>query len=280
MYIGAMRIAIQGVPGSYHHIAAMHFFGNGIEVLGCTTFAEVFDALADKRVDQAIVAIENSTAGSVHPVYDLLLGHPFAIIGEVYEPIHHCLIGLPGTDKSKITKVYSHAMALPQCADYLDAVLPQAERVEYADTAASVDFVKQQHDPQLVAIASSLAAELHGLPVLQADIENHRNNATRFLVLAREQQQVAGANKSSLVLETPNKPGALWQALGIFAAAGANLTKLESRPIPHEPWHYQFLVDVEAAGIKLHKTVQQLESAGCRVRILGEYRAQKSDTHA
>lgn len=279
MYIGAMRIAIQGEPGSYHHIAAMHFFGNDIAVQGCTTFAEVFDVLADKRADKAIVAIENSTAGSVHPVYDLLLSHPFVITGEVYEPIHHCLIGLPDTDKSKITKVYSHAMALPQCTDYLDTVLPQAERIEYTDTAASVALVKQLHNPQLVAIASSLAAELHGLPVLQADVENHQNNATRFLVLNPESQQVTDANKSSLVLETPNKPGALWHALGIFAAADANLTKLESRPIPHEPWHYQFLIDVEVAGKKLHGTVQKLESAGCHVRILGEYRAQKSDAN-
>ena len=270
-----MRIAIQGDAGSYHHIAAMHYFGNDIELVCCKTFAEVFAALSDKRADKAIVAAENSTAGSVHAVYDLLLRHQFVIIGEVYESIHHCLIGLPDAPLKHITKVYSHPMALPQCATFLDKQLPDAERIEYSDTAASVAYIKQVNDPRAAAIASALAAELNNLPVLQANIENHQNNATRFLVLDTKPTQSANANKSSLVLETPNQPGALWHALGVFAEADANLTKLESRPIPHEPWHYQFLIDVERAGDSLVDVVQKLESRGCTVRLLGAYIASK-----
>lgn len=270
-----MRIAIQGETGSYHHIAAMHHFGKDIELVCCKTFADVFAALSDARADKAIVAAENSTAGSVHTVYDLLLHHQFAIIGEVYESIHHCLIGLPHTKLKHIAKVYSHPMALPQCSEFLDAHLPDAERIEYSDTAASVVYIKQVNDPQAAAIASSLAAELNGLPVLHANVENHQNNTTRFLVLDTKAVAVAHANKSSLVLETPNQPGALWHALGVFAAADANLTKLESRPIPHEPWHYQFLIDVERAGTSLDDVVQKLESMGCSVRLLGAYVAGK-----
>lgn len=270
-----MRTAIQGDAGSYHHIAAMHYFDVDIELVCCKTFADVFAALSDRRADKAIVAAENSTAGSVHTVYDLLLEHQFAIIGEVYESIHHCLIGLPGAEMKHIEKVYSHPMALPQCTAFLAENLPDAERVEYSDTAASVAFIKQANDPRIAAIASSLAAKLNGLPVLQANIENHQSNSTRFLVLDTTPAEDAKANKSSLVLETPNKPGALWHALGVFAAADANLTKLESRPIPHEPWHYQFLIDVEQAGDSLDNVIQKLESMGCSVRVLGEYVASK-----
>jgi len=270
-----MRIAIQGEAGSYHHIATMHHFGKDIELVCCKTFAEVFAALSDNRADKAIVAAENSTAGSVHAVYDLLLKHQFAIIGEIYESIHHCLIGLPSAKLNQITKVYSHPMALPQCSEFLDAHLPDAERVEYVDTAASAAFIKEANDPKQAAIASALAAELNNLPVLQANVENHQNNTTRFLVLDAKPTAVTKANKSSLVLETPNQPGALWHALGIFAAADANLTKLESRPIPHEPWHYQFLIDVERAGNSLDDVVQKLEALGCSVRLLGAYVASK-----
>jgi prephenate dehydratase len=266
-----MRIAIQGVAGSYHHIAAMNYFGENVQLLCCKTFPEVFEALSSKHADIAVVAAENSTAGSVHPVYDLLLQYQFAITGEVYESIHHCLIGQPNTELKQVTKVYSHSMALPQCTDFLDKQLPHAERIEYSDTAASVALIKQMNDPHAAAIASSLAAEIHGLPVLQANIENHQNNATRFLVLDINPAANTKANKSSLVLETPHQPGALWHALGVFASADANLAKLESRPIPHEPWHYQFLLDVELAGESLNDILQKLKSMGCSVRMLGSY---------
>lgn len=268
-----MRIAIQGEPGSYHHMAAVRYFGKDITLVCCKTFADVFDALGNQQADEALVAIENSTAGSVHAVYDLLLKHHFSVTGEVYEPIHHCLIGLPNANVTQITRIYSHYMALPQCSAYLDKYLPKAERIEFSDTAASVTFIRETNDPQAAAIASSLAAELNKLPVLQPNIENNHNNTTRFLVLSPHHDVDAKANKASLVLETPHSSGALWHALGVFAQAKSNLTKLESRPIPSEPWHYQFFIDIETAGTPLHTAIKDLETLGCSVRILGEYRA-------
>lgn len=271
-----MRIAIQGEQGSYHHIAARAYFGDSIELLCCKTFADTFSALQQKNADKALVAVENSIAGTVHPSYDLLLTHSFFITGEIYEHIHHCLIGLPDSKESQITRVYSHPMALPQCSNYLDDHLPDAERIEYIDTAAAVTHIEELGDSHYAAIASDLAAKIHKLPVLKANIENYQNNVTRFLVLERDFETPAESDKASIVLETAHQPSALYNALGVFAGAGINLTKLESRPIAHEPWHYQFLIDIEMTKEKLNTCTRQLELQGCTVRVLGEYRAAKT----
>jgi prephenate dehydratase len=268
-----MRVAIQGERGSYHHIAAENYFGSDIELICCESFAAVFDALGSGAADTAVVAVENSTAGSVHPVYDLLLRHDFFITGEVYEPIHHCLVALPGTEIIDIERVYSHPMALPQCADFLDENLPHAERIEFSDTAASAKHIKQTNDKHAAAIASSLAAKLENLQILRSNVEDYHHNVTRFLVLSPSHKVAPGANKSSFVLETPHKPGALVSALKVLADADINLTKLESRPIPSEPWRYQFLIDVETGGGKLHESAEKLKALGCAVRILGEYKS-------
>jgi prephenate dehydratase len=275
-----MRVAIQGVKGSFHHVAAESHFGGDIELVCCDSFAAVFDALAKRKADTGVVAAENSIAGTVHPVYDLLLAHDFSVIGEVYENIHHCLIGLPGTKIESVTRVYSHPMALPQCSDFLDDYIPNAARIEFSDTAASVAFVKKSGDTHSVAIAGSLAAKLNNLPVLHANIENYQNNVTRFLVLGHEHSGDKDANKASLVLETPHEPGALVSALSVFAKANINLTKLESRPIPSEPWRYQFLIDVDAASESLHAALAQLKDLRCTVRILGEYVASNKELMA
>lgn len=268
-----MRVAIQGVEGSYHHIAAESYFGRGTELVCCDSFSAVFKALKKNQADIAVVSAENSIAGTVHPVYDLLIKDNFYVTGEVYEQIHHCLIGLPGTNIKYITKVFSHPMALPQCDEFLSKYLPEADRIEFNDTAASVTHIKDLDDVANAAIASTLAAKINKLSILKENIEDYPNNVTRFLVLSRDHRALKNANKTSCVLETPHKPGALWHALGVLADAQINLTKLESRPIPDKPWRYQFLIDVEAAGLNLHKVVKQLEKLGCNVRILGEYLA-------
>lgn len=266
-----MRVAIQGQLGSYHQMAAESYFGKGIEVVCCGTFADVFETLAKHKADMAVIASENSIAGTAHPVYDLLLAHDFFIVGEVYVHIHHCLIGLPGTKRKQITRVYSQAIALPQCSDFLDKNLPDAERIEYHDTAASVTHIKKLADPAFAAIAGARAADLNGLPVLAANIENFDNNVTRFLVLAAGQPKPTATNKTSIVLETAHTPGALWNALGVFADAAVNLTKLESRPVAHTPWRYQFLIDIEATPAQLASCIKQLKAQACTVRNLGQY---------
>jgi prephenate dehydratase len=173
----------------------------------------------------------------------LLLAHKYFIVGELAVPIEQCLITLPGVRLKDITHIHSHPVALSQCSDYLDEYLPTAKRVEDYDTAASVSFIKEQNHNYRAAIASRVAAEMHGLPIIASGIQNHDTNMTRFLVLERVANNKP-ANKVSLVLQTSHNPGALYKALGVFHKANANLTKLQSRPVPGKVWRYMFYVDV------------------------------------
>ncbi len=270
-----MKIAIQGQDGSYHDIATGQFFGDSAERVSCDSFADVFKAVAEGRVEAGVCALENSLYGSINDVYDLLVKYDFWIDGEVYLPIRHQLIGLPGAVLSDIREIHSQAPALGQCEDYLDTHLANAQRVEQHDTAASVALVKSWGDPAKAAIASQRAAELHGLSILAADIEDHHENYTRFIVLYAKEpaNSTDSADKTSLILTTSNKVGALHQALGAFADNNINLTKLQSRPIAGERWKYMFYVDIES-GLHDNSTVsalKKLEAQDCTVRILGSY---------
>jgi len=268
-----MRIVLQGELGSFHHLAAGHWYKNDNEYLAAESFAEVFEVLAAGQADQAVVAIENSSFGSINEVYDLLSKYGYPTIGELNERIHQQLIALPGTKLSDITEVVSHPVALAQCANFLKRRLPNAERVEYHDTAAAVEYVKNTGNPKFAAIGSSSAAETAELQILEANIENDRQNYTRFLIVSPGGKAPADANKASLVLQTSHGVGALHQALGCFANEGISLTKLQSRPLTGKIWKYQFYVDVEAAGQKLHHAIGQLQKQKCKVKVLGEYRA-------
>lgn len=266
-----MIIAIQGAPGSFHHIAAHHWYGDAHNYLPADSFAAVFNALASHKADVAVVAVENSLYGSITEVYDLLLRHNYPIVGEVTEHIHQNLIGSNGTKLSDIGHVYSHPVALAQCAAFLDSELAQAEIIEYHDTAAAVEHIKALGDRHVAAIASTLAAEMHGMDILRPSIQDERSNFTRFLVIEPNAKPPAKTDKASLVLTTAHAPGALNQALGVFAGLESNLTKLESRPIRGKVWQYQFYLDVSITPDKLEEAVGTLESQGCTVRNLGMY---------
>lgn len=268
-----MRVAIQGESGSFHHLAGRHWYGDDFEFIACPTFPAVFNALGSGKANQAVVAIENSLYGSINAVYDLISQHHYMIIGELSERIHQHLMGFPGVTAQDVKTVLSHPVALEQCSDFLDKHLPQATRTEYYDTAAAAQFVKKRGDARVVAIASNLAAELSGLSVLQPNVENDPKNYTRFVVIAPEGKPPKDADKASLVLQTSHKPGALYKALSVFADAGINLTKLQSRPIAGKVWRYLFYIDVEAAGQPLHKIIAKLKEQGCKANLLGEYKA-------
>lgn len=269
-----MRVAIQGELGSFHHSAALRWYGDDIEIVACETFKAVFDAIKHQTAETAIVAIENSLYGSINEVYDLLLKYKIPIVGEIPERIHQCLIALNETAKlEKITHVYSHPVALAQCSDYLDKHLPNAERIENHDTAASVELIKKLGDTSAAAIAGPLAASLHDCPILQANIENHDTNYTRFLVLDPNNSAPNTANKASLVLKTNHQPGALHKALGVFADTGINLTKLQSRPIPGKVWRYMFYIDIEADKESIDQAIISLQGQGCEITFLGAYQA-------
>ncbi len=267
-----IRVAIQGQTASFHHIAARHFFGDELEIVSCETFPATFKAL--QTTDYAVIAIENSLFGSINKVYDLLLKEQCWIIGEVYLRIEQCLIGMPGANINAIAEVYSQLEALAQCEEYLDNALPEAKRIEYHDTAASVADVKAWGDPTKAAIASRAAAELHGMEILAAEIETNKQNYTRFVVVQKQHETIADAAKTSLVLQTNSdtKPGALHQALGVFAKRSMNMTMLHSRPIIGKAWHYMFYIDLEIPNNDSFKEVEQeLSELGCSITVLGSY---------
>jgi prephenate dehydratase len=266
-----MRVAIQGEAGSFHHQVAKQWFGNDVSIVPGETFGEVFATLARFEADMVVTAVENSLYGSINEVLDLLESYQFAVVGEVFLRVGQQLIGLPGADLKNITKIYSHPVALAQCEQFLESNLPHAERIEHHDTAASVEFVKKLGDSHAAAIAGETAATLHGLPVLARDIEDNKANYTRFLVLSPRAERVTGANKASLVITTDHAPGALGRVLAAFAGRGANLTKLQSRPIIGEPWKYRFYLDVETSPQILADTLAEIKKEGVETTVLGTY---------
>ena len=269
------RVAIQGQQASFHDIAARRFLGTHIKIVNCETFESTFAALATGQADKIVVALENSLFGSINQTYDLLLKYKFWIAGEVYLHIKQCLIGLPSAQLSEIREVYSQLPALAQCETFLDTKLPHAKRIEQHDTAASVAAVKEWNNPHKAAIASVEAAELYGLKVLAQEIETYKHNYTRFVLLEKSPRVIKNANKTSLVLTTDHKPGALYNALGIFADKQMNLTKLQSRPIMGKAWHYMFYIDVSSAAETddFKQAQQKLKKQGCHITILGSYAA-------
>lgn len=272
-----MRVAIQGTAGSFHHQAVKAWFaGNEFSLVPAETFTKAFSLLENGEADVAVLAVENSIHGSLTETLDLIEQHRYPITGELYLRIHQQLIGLRGAPLSKIKYVYSQPVALAQCSNYLAEKLPSATPVDYHDTTASVAYVKQQNDPTIAAVAGIDAAKEYGLFLLAKDIEDNKENFTRFLVIDPSGKVPSRANKSSFVLTTTHLPGSLAHVLTIFARAGVNLTKLQSRPIVGDAWKYRFYIDLEAAGPKLHELLGEVRQTGATVTALGEYASGKT----
>lgn len=269
-----IKVSIQGEQASFHDIAAKQFFGDKYQPIFCDRFAKTIAALKNQTTDYALCAIENSLHGSINEVYDLILRNDCFIVGEVYLRINQCLIGLPGASAETITAVYSHPVAIAQCEEFLNEHLPNADRHEYHDTAASVEMLLKLKDTSVAAIASKEAAELYGAEVLAPSIETNKENYTRFVVLSRSHKEpIPNPTKSSLIIETSHEPGALHKALGTFAKRSINLTKLQSRPIIGRAWHYIFYIDIEADinSPSCIDALAELTDQGCEVRVLGSY---------
>ena len=268
------RVAFQGERGAFSEEAALRLLGPAIVVVPCPTFEALFAAIDENRADVLLAPIENSLAGSVHRSFDLLLESKLEITGEVIHPIAHYLIGVPGAALGKITSVESHPVALAQCEQFFRAH-PEIKRIATEDTAGSVRAIMQAGEAGRAAIAGRRAAEIYGAVILREHIEDHRENYTRFLLLAPAPQPDARANKLSLVLELSHQPGSLHHALGIFSRRGINLTKIESRPIPGRPWQYRFYLDLQAslAATETQAALEELKTCTEAVRVLGCYPA-------
>lgn len=265
-------VAIQGFRGSFHEVAARQYFGQNTALSFCATFGEVVAQVADGRAEAALMAMENSLAGSILPNYLLLERYPLTITGEVYLPIDQHLLVLPGTTLADVRAVHSHPMALRQCGDFLSQYAWQL--VETEDTGLSAQHLAERHTPGVAVIAGAQAAEAFGLEILAPAINDDPNNYTRFLVLERaaEAAPVAQPDKASLYFYTAHAPGQLAQALTLIASHGLNLSKLQSCPRPSQPWHYGFHADVEfAAPAQLAALLAELPAVTEELRVLGAY---------
>jgi prephenate dehydratase len=264
-------VAIQGEAGSFSHDAALEVVGREIRLLPSPSFDALFGAVSNAQADRGVVPIENSLAGSIHENYDRLSASSLSIVGETQLRIRHCLVGLPGARADDVRRVLSHPVALAQCRGFFSAH-PGIAAVAAYDTAGSVITIVREGDRQQAAIASQLAATLHGGQVLLADLEDDPQNYTRFLVLAREAGPQETATKTSVVFLLENAPGALHRALGAFASRGVDLSKIESRPLRGRPWEYAFYLDVlgdprGAAG----QAIEELRRSARELRVLGSY---------
>jgi prephenate dehydratase len=234
----------------------------------------LFRAVETGQAASGIVPIENTLAGSVHENYDLLSVHDLHVVSETELRIRHCLIAPPRTTLPTIRRVASHPVALAQCRRFF-LQHPDVVPVPAYDTAGSVRDVMAGRAEADAAIASKLAAELYGADVLVEGLEDHAENYTRFLVVAREpaRPEPAKANKTSLILALGNTPGTLYRALGVFATQGLNLSKIESRPLPGRPWEYLFYVDVVDSGQGIAAALEELRAFTSTIRVLGTYPA-------
>ncbi len=268
------RIVIQGVAGAFHEIAARNFFGSDIELVPALSFEALFQALNKPDVaDAAILAIENSIAGSILGNYRLLLEHDMTIVGEMYLRIQQNLVALPGVSLSDVREVHSHPMALAQCATFFRQY-PHIRLVESADTAESAAQIQRTQNRNIAAIASLLAAERYGLAVLAEGIETVTENYTRFLAIYRRKDamSVANADKASISFTLKHETGSLARVLSLLADAGVNLTKIQSVPIVGRPWEYHFLLDFVAEKTSIKFIINQLYEVLDKMRVLGMYK--------
>ena len=268
-----MNVAIQGFQGSFHEVAARQYFGAAPALNFCATFGEVVAQVADGRADAALMAMENSLAGSILPNYLLLERNNLTITGELYLPIHQHLLALPGTTLAEVRAVHSHPMALRQCGDYLSQY-PHWQLVETEDTGLSAQLLAERQTPGVAVVAGAQAAEAFGLHMLAPAINDDPSNYTRFLVLERaaEAAPVARPDKASLYFYTSHAPGMLAKVLTLVASHGLNLSKLQSCPRPSQPWHYGFHADVEFDALpQFEALLAELPTVTEELRVLGAY---------
>lgn len=270
-------VAFQGEPGAFGEDALRRHFGAGVEARAVPGFGDVFAAVRSGEAAAGVVPVENSTHGSVLEVYDLLLASDLRIVAEVAVPVRHCLLALPGVRLGELRRAFSHPQALAQSMPYLHehGLAPMASY----NTAGAARDVASAGVREDAAVASERAAGIHGLEIVARDIQHGRANVTRFVVLGREVDAPTSGSKATLVFTTPNEPGALHRALGTFAHAGVNLTRLESRPTGSTNWEYHFYVDCARAGgedfapASIAGLITALGDVAERVRLLGLYPA-------
>ena len=275
---GTFHVGYQGVPGAYSYLAMKQYFA------GCTltaeaypSFDDVVEAVKEGSIQYGVLPIENSSTGGITTVYDLIRHNDINIVGEKIVKVEHCLLVCPGTRLEEVRNVYSHPQGLAQCHAFFKAH-PELAECPYTNTAKAAQFVSGQKDHSLAAIAGAQAAEPYGLEVLLRGIQTNQSNYTRFVIVSRQAEIPPEANKITLVVSLPHKPGSLYHVLGHFEQHGINMTNIESRPIEGRPWEYFFHMDITGhlndAAVQAALAGLSLENA--RYKLLGNYVADGS----
>ena len=266
------KVVFQGVEGAYSFAAMSVYFGKNVDCFHVKTFREAIEAIIDKRANFGVLPIENSTAGIVTDIYDLLMTANITIVDELILKVEHNLLGLPGTKKEDIRTIYSHSQALSQCKVFLDQY-PQWEIKEYSNTAAAAKKVMEDGDRSQAAIASKYAAELYGLEILNDKIYFDNQNSTRFIIVSRNKMFRADAKRVSICFDYKHASGSLYSLLSHIIYNGLNMTMIESRPIPESPWQYRFFVDFEGnlKDSAVKNALRGIRQDADYLRILGNY---------
>ena len=268
-----MRIAIQGIKGSYHHQVALELYGI-TELVACSTFGELVDHVAQGTADRGVMAIGNSIAGSILPNYNLIKNRDLFITAEYFLNINHQLVAQRGQKIEEIQEVHSHPMALLQCGDFLQQ-MPQAKLVETDDTAAAAFRIARDLKYGVAAIASKIAAQEYDLEIIAGDIQDTANNYTRFVVLEKKLEKNQKTDKATINFIAGHEPGSLLKVLEIFAASGMNLSKIQSIPIVKQPFLFSFVTDVEFQDFTAFNDVMKdLKKVTRSHKILGIYKSQ------
>ena len=265
-----LRVAYLGPEGTFSQMAARHLFGLQARYRECATIEAVFEAVQSRDATYGVVPFENSTEGAVSMTSDALLEGDLVIRQEYVLPVAHCLLSR-ARSLSAITSVYSHPQALAQCRLWLAKHLPRAQVVQTSSTAAAA---REAHaDERAAAIGADLAAEIHDVPILRANVQDRRENATRFVVVAHEDAPRTGHDRTTIAFGVADQKGALRRVLSDFEDAGVNLTRIESRPSRRRAWHYVFLVDVEGHRSEpaLARALAAAKKSVDFVKVVGSY---------
>ena len=265
-------IACQGLEGAYSQIAAEKLFALP-SIMFFSSFDAVFSAIESGLCKYGVLPIENSTAGSVKQVYDLMISKKFKIVRSTRIKIDHNLLAKDGVKLSEITEIYSHPQAIAQCSDFLSKLPKSVTVVKVENTATAARMVAESERRDVASLSSRSAAGQYGLSVVESSVQNNGNNHTRFICIAKDLEIYPGADRTSLMLVTPHRPGALYKMLSRFNALGINLVKLESRPLPDRDFEFMFYFDLEASvySTKLAELLAELEYECDEFTYLGTY---------
>ena len=266
------RVVFPGTEGAYSEAAMKRYFGENCNSFYVRTFREAMEAIEDGAADFAVLPIENSTAGAVDEMYDLLVEFENYIVGETVIPIRHTLSGLPGASLKDVKTVYSKGVALMQTSRFLDSH-SNWQRINVANTAIAAEKVLKDEDKSQAAVCSAYAAKIHGLTVLADNINDNEHNSTRFIVVTNQKIFLKHASKISICLEVSHESGSLYRVLSHFIYNDLNMTKIESRPIEGRDWEYRFFIDFEGnmADGAVKNAIRGLREECRNLRILGNY---------